>query len=898
MELFKLRFSPMDHPSRFKAIVGSSVGEQEEDLLLPFFDGDKDWRTTLIKTFELSTFKSADFNQNGEQDWMVKAGILNKNRQAFHLDLLKNVGQALYRSLFPVNGKLEGLLKSALRDIGRQHPSYLHIQLTFQGDLAKKARFADYPWELLHDGAKFLAHRKVTFSRYIADDSAPPNLPPVEKINVLLISSAAFDTEQKLESLSPPERQAILKGLEKAQTKGHIRLISLENATTECLRAYLTEHQVHVVHFDGHGLFGKRCRECRVIHKGIKAERCRNCNTPMGDVLPQGYLVFEDAQGKPDYVSAEDFSQLLQTASARDRKVSSNGIVLAVLSACQSGMSAMGDSVFNGTAQNLISNAVPSVVAMQYSITVDGAAKFAEQFYRSLGSKDSLALAVRKGREAMGMGGMDQQWFRPVLYLRWRDNEGGQLFASNKSEPICHRLITSIVWGTAVTSGIVAFRLMGAFQWWELKAYDMLMNLRLPDNWDENIIIVGADSEDLKKFGNPIPDKNIQDLLNQLTKTYGVEIIGLDIYRHKPTDTEQDYKSLVDYIQENNEISPICRSQQGEGYKGTDQPVIPLTLNKSQDNDSENQEIRHRIDENKQRVGFSDSPTDGDPTGSPIRRQILRMATTPESSCQTEYSLSYQIANRFLEKEGYKSFWDVNSGKLFFQRKEENQEKSILFSPLGVSDWGLSALTTEGPAGGYQINGYNPGPYQVMLNYLNKMPDVIHFREIIGKNVNSELVRRKLVGEDKRKKIVLIGYIDTEVKGAGDVDLHITPIHPRMPGVFIHAHMTSQIIQVALGKRKLIWYWPPEGEILWIWIWSILGGALVWRNRPIVCLVWIAIGLAIAPLTICWIFFQFSGWVPLVSPILAAFSTYGIIVFIDLRERDLKLANILEPWTR
>lgn len=37
-----------------------------------------------------------------------------------------------------------------------------------------------------------------------------------------------------------------------------------------------------------------------------------------------------------------------------------------------------------------------------------------------------MGIAVSQAREAMGIEG--NQWYRPVLYLRWQDNEGGQLF--------------------------------------------------------------------------------------------------------------------------------------------------------------------------------------------------------------------------------------------------------------------------------------------------------------------------------------------------------------------------------------------------------------------------------------------------------------------------------------
>jgi CHAT domain-containing protein len=415
-------------------VTKSPVGEGETETLLPFLEDETDWRTTLIKTLETTAaFKPENFPQASEQNWMVKSGILREDQSNFHPNYLTNVGQALYRALFPSGSKLEKALLAAER-VTESKNTQLHIQLKFEADVVQRSRLADYPWELLHDGEKFLLHRHVTISRYIAHETVSPKLAAVEKVNVLLLSSAAFDLEQGLKPLTKKEQQAIHKGLGKASEAGLICLAELEYATVNELRAYLTEHQgekaPHVLHFDGHGLFGKRCPnpQCSTIHKGIKTERCRKCNTELLD--PQGYLVFENEEGEPDYVSAAELGNLLQQSNFGDGSNTSSGVALVVLSACQSAMAVAGDSVFNGTAQNLISQRVPAVVAMQYSVGVEAATKFAEQFYRSLGQKNSLAVAINQGREAMGIEG--NQWYRPVLYLRWRDNEGGQLFAIPK----------------------------------------------------------------------------------------------------------------------------------------------------------------------------------------------------------------------------------------------------------------------------------------------------------------------------------------------------------------------------------------------------------------------------------------------------------------------------------
>ncbi|OUL23954.1 CHAT domain-containing protein [Nostoc sp. RF31YmG] len=427
MKTLKLYLSPTEG-RRFKVIViGSGAGEGETESSLPFFAQEKNWRSPLLRCLEMTAFNSQYF-QDDEQEWMVASGILDTNRHNFNPKYLENIGQKLFQALFPPDSKVKNALLASLR-AHEQENTQLHIQLSFSDEVRQGIRLADYPWELLHDSKKFLLHRNVTISRYIAYEDVPPNLPPTEKINVLLLSSTASDTDLGLNKLGDREIQAIRHGLETARNDGHINFVQL-GTTRDKLRAYLTEHRgeeaPQVMHFDGHGLYGKRCPnpQCSAINKGNKIINCCKCNTVLQEA--QGYLVFEDGNGGADYVSAEELGMLLSKSSLGDGNNKSDGIALVVLSACQSAMTVDGDSVFNGTAQNLIGQRIPSVVAMQYSVSVVSATKFAEQFYRSLGQRNSLGIAVSQAREAMGVEG--NQWYRPVLYLRWEDNEGGQLF--------------------------------------------------------------------------------------------------------------------------------------------------------------------------------------------------------------------------------------------------------------------------------------------------------------------------------------------------------------------------------------------------------------------------------------------------------------------------------------
>lgn len=424
MKLLEIHLSPVDS-RRFQALASQSpAGDGDAESLLPFWHNDRDWRTTLIRFLNISSgFQPAAFPESVEQDWMVQESLLTEDRKSFHPAYLENIGQALYCSLFPDGSSLRSTFESSLR-LAEQTGEDLHLRLKFAANSAKRSRLADYPWELLHDGNRFLLHRNVVLSRYIAYEALPPRLAGQERLRVLLVSSPAFDQSQRLPKLSDAEQQAVRQGLVKAEESGAIALDQLSSVTRKGLSVYLTdcapEQVPQVIHFDGHGLYGKRCINsiCRQIHKGIQVERCSCCQQQLPE--PEGFLLFEHEQGDPDYVSARELAALLPS-----------GVALVVLSACQSGMAIAGDSLFNGTAQQLIDARIPAVVAMQALVRADAASLFAEQFYRVLGKKQPLVVALREGRKWM----MEQvnQWYRPVLYLRWQDNDGGQLFVENSA---------------------------------------------------------------------------------------------------------------------------------------------------------------------------------------------------------------------------------------------------------------------------------------------------------------------------------------------------------------------------------------------------------------------------------------------------------------------------------
>lgn len=433
MQLLNIRLSAFKG-SDFIVNARSKAGEATSDSSLPFYKTTDKWRTTLIKILEISKFSSDKFSDE-ERIWMAQEGFLLSDGSSFSADYLDKIGQSLYKALFPV-GQVRNLLERSISLAEQDRNPQLHIQIEFNAEITEQNRLPDYPWEMVHDGQRFLAHHNVTFSRYIAHLSSPSTLSAVSPINVLLVSSRASDEENGLGRLSEEEHEAVKKGLEKSQVDGHICFSKPVKASFEALEIYLDEHRgndaAHVLHFDGHGVFGKRClnSKCSTFHRNLSLMKCQKCETALS--ASQGYLLFEDDDNelKANYVSAEELGSLIQSIRYGDSEAQQGGVRLAVLSACKSAYALGASSVFNGMAQSLIWHGVPAVVAMQYTVSVKSATAFAKRFYRELGNKQSLAVATSQGRVAM-QNVEHNQWYRLILYLRWQANDGGQLFANS-----------------------------------------------------------------------------------------------------------------------------------------------------------------------------------------------------------------------------------------------------------------------------------------------------------------------------------------------------------------------------------------------------------------------------------------------------------------------------------
>ena len=406
---------------------------------LPWYENEEGLKTVI------NILNCREFNQSfsKQEDWMVKKGWLDEAKTDFNPDIFKKIGQDIYDALF-YTPDAKYLLSKKISNLELNEE--LHIQLQFSDKSDKRSRLSNYPWEMAYRDKKL--EQRVIFSRLIAFPENVPDFPTVEQINVLLVSSTIGDIDEDinlhLETLNLQEQEAIYESLKDTG----ISVECKQNISFKELGAYLSQipqHKTpHVIHFDGHGLHSKRCNkpDCRSINK-VQDSHCRKCNSPL-DKTPQGYLVFKsDGTQQADYISATEISNLISCNHYGLENKNNLGARLVVISACQSALTLNHESVFNGMAQQLIYKQIPAVVATPYNIEVTAAIDFNKGFYRALADRMPLATAVNRGRNAMGRRG--NQWYRPVLYLRWENDDGGRLFGENTTLLLLKRYVENLV---------------------------------------------------------------------------------------------------------------------------------------------------------------------------------------------------------------------------------------------------------------------------------------------------------------------------------------------------------------------------------------------------------------------------------------------------------------------
>lgn len=353
----------------------------------------------------------------------------------------------------------------------------------------------------------------------------------------------------------------------------------------------------------------------------------------------------------------------------------------------------------------------------------------------------------------------------------------------------------------------------------ELWAFNQLMRLRPLEGPDPNLLIITIGETDIKAQTTTerevsLSDQSLVQLLSFL-RDAEAQVIGIDLYRDFPV--SESALSLIEELQMSNVIG-IC--------KGLDPAV-------------DHPGIAPPPEMADRQIGFSDFVPDEDGV---LRRQIISMDPDATASCRTDYSFSSRIVFESLAQQGI--FADYNDeGNL--------QLGEQVFSPLQQNSGGYQSLDALGS--------------QIMINYRAlEAPE-----QIAAQASLQQVLDGQLSPEAVRDRIVLIG-----VTAPNEGDLWATPYGSgpldEVSGVFIHAHMISQMLGAVLEDRPLIWTWPQQAEGLWILGWATLGSFCVMRvGGSLKALILWGGSLMVLLTGLSWMLLLRGGWVPLMPAALS-----------------------------
>ncbi len=303
------------------------------DSSQPLTTAKLDFPSSFLSGFEL---KQLDFDERDP------AGRVNR---------LREFGRRLHRAIFTTD----------VLQIWEEY-KLKHEFLVLCVRIAPEANELEtIPWETLFDGEQFIAAgTRTTLSRLPLDvppQAAPPPVPLPLKMLALVSSPLDLPDDSRLEM--EREQEILLEAINDPAGQGRLRADFEDEAKLEILESSL-ETPYQVFHFTGHGMAPEN----------------------------GGGLLLEDAQGGSRPTSVAEVLQSLQRGE--------NSLRFVVLSGCQTART-INVAGFRDMARGLLRRKVPSVIAMQFSISDHGGLKFAESFLRKDRRRTNSGTGISRG---------------------------------------------------------------------------------------------------------------------------------------------------------------------------------------------------------------------------------------------------------------------------------------------------------------------------------------------------------------------------------------------------------------------------------------------------------------------------------------------------------------------
>ena len=326
-----------------------------------------------------------------------------------------------------------------------------------------------------------------------------------------------------------------------------------------------------------------------------------------------------------------------------------------------------------------------------------------------------------------------------------------------------------VVPGVAIA--VIVGNVLGAFDLLEWAVRDEFFRLRPREQPDQRIVVVTIHESDIEAVGDwPIPDETLAILLENI-RAQNPRVIGLDLYRDLPE--EPGHQRLLEVFESTPQLIGV---EKITGSRVSPPPVLA----------------------EQGKVALADLVLDDDRH---VRRILLSAADTQENT--VKMSLATQVALNYLEGEGI-TLESINPERQQFR--------------LGKATF----LPLRRKAAGYSQR--DVGGYQILMNWRGSSSQ---FEKISMSDVLSGHIPPGLM----RDRIVYIGSTAISTN-----DFFATPYNSGwlstqdpMPGVFVHANISSHLVDSALNGQTLMRGWTIEVQIGWIIFWTILSTISNWQ---------------------------------------------------------------------
>jgi CHASE2 domain-containing sensor protein len=464
------------------------------------------------------------------------------------------------------------------------------------------------------------------------------------------------------------------------------------------------------------------------------------------------------------------------------KKAIANGLKIAIFNSC--------DGL--GLAKALSDLKIPQVIVMREPVPDRVAQSFLTAFLTLYANGNSFYRSVREAREKLQ--GLEDKFpcatWLPTVYQHgtthaptWEELQGA---GKTRKRHLQVALLTSLATAIAIS----AIRFVGILQPLELNAFDLTMRSRPSEVQDRRILVVKVTQEDVERQKQQKELQNASSLSNsslnrllELLEKHHPQIIGIDTFLNREIPAK--YAAINNSLTSGN-LVPVCKVKSSADRDLEISPPIGANL-----------------------VSFADTIADRDGT---MRRHLLSMDAQP-GNCNAPYAISTMLAYQYLQAQSQPIDLKIHANTL----------------QLGTKQFEFLTAHT----GGYQQ--FDSRGYQMLVNYrsndsLTAAIPSISLGEIFTLSDPQKL--KELIAD----KIVLIGTTDSSFK-----DISKTPYEPIntdpcpeyggsqcIPGVFLQAQMTSQLISAALKNRPLFWAHPFWIDTSIVLVFATTGALLAW----------------------------------------------------------------------